>query len=344
MRVLLVKLSSLGDVVHSFPALTDAVRSIPGITIDWLVDEAFAPLARLHPAIDRVVALPIRRMKKTPRAAFGDLRDAMHRLRSVRYDVIIDAQGLVKSSVAARLARGGRRHGFSRATAREGVAALGYDVGHEIPEIEHMAVRIRRLFAAALGYPMPETPPEAGLDRARIAAIPAGRPYLVFIHGTTWPTKTWTVAGWRALAERADAAGRDVLLFAHGELERSRVEAIADGNAAVRRMPPGRLEKVIPILAGAEAVVTVDTGLGHLAAAFDLPTVGLYGPTNPGLTGLVGARIHECVGRLPCVPCEKSSCRIKPDFGEGPPCLADHPAETVWQALRELNPLLARSL
>ena len=336
MRVLLVKLSSLGDVVHSFPALTDAAAALPGITIDWVVDEAFAPLARLHPAIDRVIALPIRRMKKTPRAAFGDLRDALHRLRSVRYDAIIDAQGLVKSAIAGRLAHGGGRHGFDRATAREGMAALTYDVGHAIPEVEHMAVRIRRLFAAALGYPLPATPPDAGLDRVRIAAMPAGRPYLVFIHGTTWPTKTWTVAGWRALAARADAAGRDVLLFAHGDVERARVEAIAEGNAAVRRMPPGRLERIIPILAGAEAVVTVDTGLGHLAAAFDLPTIGLYGPTNPGLTGLVGARTMDFIGRLPCVPCEKSGCQLKPDFGEGPPCMDDHQPDAVWRALQAM--------
>ena len=109
MRVLLVKLSSLGDVVHSFPALTYAALAVPGIEIDWLVDEAFAPLARLHPAVRRVISLPLRRMKKTPRAAFGDFRDAMHQLRAVQYDVIIDAQGLVKSSVFARLARGGRR-------------------------------------------------------------------------------------------------------------------------------------------------------------------------------------------------------------------------------------------
>ncbi len=336
MRVLLVKLSSLGDVVHSFPALTDAARALPGVEIDWLVDEAFAPLARLHPAVREVIALPIRRMKKTPRAAFGDLRDALHRLRGKRYDVIIDAQGLVKSAIAGRLAHGGRRHGFSRETAREGLAAFTYHVGHDIPEVEHMAERIRRLFAASLGYPMPETAAEAGLDRASIAAVAAGRPYLVFIHGTTWPTKTWTVAGWRALAVQAAASGRDVLLFAQGDAERARVGAIADGLSGVHRMPPGRLEKVIPILAGADAVVTVDTGLGHLAAAFDLPTVGLYGPTNPGLTGLVGANIRECVGRLPCVPCEKTSCALKPDFGEGPPCLADHQPGEVWRAVQDL--------
>ncbi|SHG49562.1 heptosyltransferase-1 [Kaistia soli DSM 19436] len=344
MRVLLVKLSSLGDVVHSFPALTDAASAMPGLEIDWVVDEAFAPLARLHPAVNRVIQLPIRRMKKTPRAAFGDLRLAMHQLRATRYDLIIDAQGLWKSAIVGRLARGGRRHGFSRDTAREGTAALTYDVGHALPEVEHMATRIRRLFAAVLGYPMPQTPVDPGLDRGGVAARSASRPYIVLIHGTTWPTKTWTVEGWRSLAIQAGEAGLDVLLFAHGDKERARVDAIADGIPAARRLPPGRLEAVIPVIAGAEGVVTVDTGLGHLAAAFDLPTVGLYGPTNPGLTGLVGARAHEFIGRLPCVPCEKSSCAIRPDFGEGPPCLADHAPEAVWRALQKLNPNLVGRL
>ncbi len=113
----------------------------------------------------------------------------------------------MKSALAARLARGARRHGFSRATAREGMAALTYHVGHDIPEVEHMAVRIRRLFAASLGYPMPATPPDAGLDRVAIAGDAPQRPYVVLIHGTTWPTKTWTVEGWRAVAERAGELG-----------------------------------------------------------------------------------------------------------------------------------------
>ncbi|MBN9433102.1 MAG: lipopolysaccharide heptosyltransferase I [Bosea sp.] len=343
MRVLLVKLSSLGDVVHSFPALTDAARAVPGIAIDWLVDESFAPLARLHPAVETVIPLPIRRMKKKPFAALADFRAARRLLAARRYDVIIDAQGLMKSAFAARLAKGGRRHGFSRATAREGMAALTYHVGHDIPEVEHMAVRIRRLFAAALGYPMPVTAPDAGLDRAAIAGDPFSRPYVVLIHGTTWPTKTWTVEGWRVVAARAGELGLETVLFAHGPREEARVASIASGIDSVRVLPPGRLDALVPALAGASGVVTVDTGLGHLAAALDLPTIGLYGPTNPGLTGLVGARTHEFVGRLPCVPCERSRCALKPDFGEGPPCLADHAPADVFAELRKLIPSTAGS-
>ncbi|MCX5514932.1 lipopolysaccharide heptosyltransferase I [Kaistia algarum] len=328
MRVLLVKLSSLGDVVHSYPAVTDAAAAVPGIEIDWLVDEAFAPLARLHPSVRRVIALPIRRMKKQPRATFSDLRQRLAELRAERYDVLIDAQGLLKSAFAGRLARATTRHGFGRGSAREGMATLFYDRRHDIPETEHMAVRIRRLFAASLGYAIPASPPDAGLRYD--GGLPGdGRPYVVLIHGTSWKTKTWTREGWRDLAARLDAQGLDAVLFAHGAVENERVAAIAAGLGNVHILPPASIESLVPVLAGAAGVVTVDTGLGHLAAALALPTIGLYGPTNPGLTGLVGPNIAEIVSNRTCAPCEKANCAIRPDFGEGPPCLADQTAEAV---------------
>jgi heptosyltransferase-1 len=333
MRVLLVKLSSLGDVVHSFPAISDAAGAIPGLEIDWLVDEAFAPLARLHPAIRNVISLPIRRLKKAPRATFSEMRDRIGELRTTDYDVLIDAQGLVKSAIAGRFAKARRRHGFARGSAREGLATLTYDVGHDLPETEHMATRIRRLFAAALGYPMPPAEIWPVLPRG-VAQSPSRT--IVLVHGTSWKTKTWTAAGWHRLAALCAEEGFEIVLFAHGAVEEARVAQIAQGIDSIRRMPPSALEAVIPVLASASGVVTVDTGLGHLAAAFGIPTVGLYGPTNPGLTGLAGRHVTELVAHRPCAPCEQTQCRIQPDFGEGPPCLADHTGEQVWSALQKL--------
>lgn len=337
MRVLLVKLSSLGDVVHSYPAITDAAAALPGLEIDWLVDEAFAPLARLHPAVRRVIALPIRRLKKKPVETWPVLKARLAELRRERYDIVIDAQGLVKSAIAGRLARAGVRHGFARGSAREGAATLFYGARHEIPETEHMAIRIRRLFAAALGYAMPLTSPDAGLHVTE-SVRPDGpaRPYVVLVHGTSWKTKTWTRAAWRQLASDLDARGLDAVLFAHGAEETARVAELADGQGNVRVLPPLSVEALVPVLAGARAVVTVDTGLGHLAAAYGLPTVGLYGPTNPGLTGLVGPRVAEIVAHRPCAPCEKARCAIQPDFGEGPPCMADHGAPAVLARLEAM--------
>ncbi|QRG05446.1 lipopolysaccharide heptosyltransferase I [Xanthobacter dioxanivorans] len=334
MKVLLVKLSSLGDVVHTFPALTDARTAIPGLELDWAVEEAFAPVARLHPAVRNVITVPLRRLLRNPLAAFrgGEVARIRAALAAEPYDLVIDAQGLMKSAAVAALARG-PRHGFDRASARETAAALTYSRRHHVPEVEHMAVRIRKLFAAALGYGLEGRPADAGLRPAPVD----GAPYLVFLHGTTWPTKTWSLAGWRALADLAGAAGLEVVLFAHGPQERARADAIAEGLPQVRLLPPQTLETLAPVIAGAAGVVSVDTGLGHLAAACGVPTVGLYGPTDPRLTGLYGPRALELKARRPCAPCEKAVCRIAPETREGPPCLADIAAVEVWNALTRLR-------
>lgn len=336
MRVLLVKLSSLGDVVHTFPALTDALALVENLQLDWAVEEAFAPIARLHPAVRKVVVVPMRRLKRMP--FFGLLSaeaDAVRRaLAEEPYDVVIDAQGLMKSALIARLAQG-RRHGFDRESARESLASVIYHHRHRVPEVEHMAERIRKLFAAALGYSIEGRPLDTGL---RPAPLPDGDPpHLVFFHGTTWPTKTWTVAAWRDLAAVAEKAGHRVLLFTQGAAEEARVAAIAKGRPAVQPLPPQPLDTLVPLIASASGVVSVDTGLGHLSAAFGVPTVGLYGPTDPRLTGLVGARVRELVSKRSCAPCEKGRCRIAPETVEGPPCLADMAVKDVWRTLGELK-------
>lgn len=335
-KVLVVKLSSLGDVVHTFPAVTDALRAVPGLTLDWAVEEAFVPVVALHPGVRRIIPVPLRRLKKAPSTAWrsGEAKAVRAALRQERYDLVIDAQGLMKSALISLMAHG-RRHGFDRASAREGLASLTYGVGHHLPETEHMAMRLRRLFAAALGYSLDGLPEDAGLGPAGRA--PAGPPYWVFLHGTTWPTKTWTVRHWRELAVRADRAGRRVLIFAQGAAEEARAAAIAADLPGVELAPPTGLDRIAPLLAGAEAVVSVDTGLGHLAAALGVPTVGLYGPTNPRLTGLFGPKVLELKSMRPCAPCERQRCRIAPETVEGPPCLMDFQARDVWRSVSLLR-------
>lgn len=335
MKVLIVKLSSLGDVVHTFPAVTDATRRIPGLTIDWAVEEAFAPLVRLHPAVRRVIPIPMRRLRKSPIAGWRSPEGQAVRaaLAQERYDLVIDAQGLLKSAAIACFASG-PRHGFGRGSAREGLATFLYRRGHHIPETEHMALRIRKLFAAALGYGLEGLPIDAGLN---IAPAPADAPYLLLLHGTTWPTKTWTPTRWRELSKIAHDSGLETRLFAMGAEERARAEAIQRDMPWVRIEPPGAIDQLAPVIAGAEGVVGVDSGLGHLAAAIGVPTVGLYGPTNPRLTGLYGPKVLELRSFRPCAPCEKSRCKVAPHSVEGPPCMVDHAAHAAWRSLNVLR-------
>ncbi len=166
--------------VHTFPAVTDAARRVPGLVLDWAVEDAFVPLVKLHPAVRRAIPVPLRRLKKKPLAAFrsGEAQAVGAALKAERYDVVIDAQGLMKSA-AVGLFTHGRRHGFDRASAREGLASLTYAKGHHLPEREHMALRIRKLFAGALGYSLDGLEPDAGLAtaaaarRAALLGVPA---------------------------------------------------------------------------------------------------------------------------------------------------------------------------
>jgi heptosyltransferase I len=204
-RVLLVKLSSFGDVVHTLPAVTDAAEALPGVAIDWAVEPAFAPIARLHPGVARVIDVPLRRMKRGGGGRIATLRALGAALRAEHYDAIIDAQGLLKSAIVARLAQG-RAHGYARGRAREGLAALLYHHAHALPGDHHVIALTRALFAAALGYAMPAGSPRSGLDRAGIAEGQCTRE-VVLAHGTAWRDKLWPVTHWRALAAEVAARG-----------------------------------------------------------------------------------------------------------------------------------------
>jgi len=295
LRVLLIKTSSLGDVIHTLPALTDAARAIPGIQFDWVVEEGFAEIPAWHPAVARVIPLAIRRWRKhlwqTLRS--GEWRRFKARLGETRYDLVIDAQGLLKSAWLTRYVKAPVA-GLDRFSAREPIASRFYQRRYGVPREQHALERVRQLFAQALGYPLPAGLGDYGLNRAQLADA-AAQPYLLFLHGTTWPSKHWPEAYWRELAERLCAQGWAIRLPWGNETEKARAERIVAGleNAAV--LPKLNLAGVAKVIAGASACVAVDTGLGHLAAALDVPTISLYGPTLPGRVGAYGrSQVHLC--------------------------------------------------
>jgi heptosyltransferase-1 len=332
-RLLIVKTSSLGDVVHTFPALTDAAAALPGLVVDWAIEPAFAEIAALHPAVRRTIPVPLRSLRGP--AGWRALPDALRQLRAERYDAVIDAQGLLKSAAVALAARG-PRHGYDGESAREPAAALAYRRRHAVSRRLHAIERTRALFAATLGYPAPATPPDAGLA-GRFAAGPA-EPSVLVVHGTTWPTKHWPDAHWRALAALARADGYAVRVPSHGAAERARAEALAAEGAII--VPPGGLADMARAIAASAGVIAVDTGLAHLAAALGKPTVTLYGPTSAALTGARGAAAANLsVGKETCpnLPCLSRACLIAPERSAAPPCLEALAPEAVWAAFRELK-------
>jgi len=292
--LLFVKTSSLGDVVHNMPAITDVARLCPDARIAWIVEEAFAPLVQLHPLVDEVIPVATRRWRANilSPATWSEIGASMMTLRERDEDIVIDTQGLIRSALITKLVSG-TRHGYDAASIREPLASRFYDVTHTVSRALHAVDRNRALSALALGYEVPE-----GIDYglAQAEAAGAAHRYAVLLHGTSRPAKEWRESDWIGLGQFLRKEGvRVVLPFGNArEQERSQRlhEAIA-GSEIFERQP---LDKTAQLIAGASLVVGVDTGLLHLAAAYRVPLIGIYLATDPGLTGPRGAGAIEVIG------------------------------------------------
>lgn len=289
MRALVVKMSSLGDVIHTLPALTDAAAALPGIQFDWVVEEAFAEIPAWHPAVDRVIPVALRRWRKRPLRDFTgpEWRVARASLRDRSYDAVIDAQGLIKSAFISRLVPA-PRYGMDKATVRERLAALAYDHPVHVARDMHAVERTRVLFARALDYPLPDCRGDYGVDNTVAAKGVRHSPELLFFHGSARPEKLWSEDSWVALAGLVGEAGYRVWLPWGNEEEQERAKRIAGLADAAQLLPRQTLRELADKLQAVSGVVSVDTGLGHLSAVFAVPTVSLYGPTSTRLIGTYG--------------------------------------------------------
>ncbi|MBK9594745.1 MAG: lipopolysaccharide heptosyltransferase I [Rhodocyclales bacterium] len=285
--ILLVKTSSLGDVVHNLPVASDIRARFPGARIDWVVEEAFADIPRLHPAVRRVIPVAVRRWRRNLLAAatWGELREYRTAVRSERYDLVLDTQGLIKSALLARQVPG-RRAGYAAEAAREPLAARFYDDTYAIPGNLHAVERNRRLAAAALGYE-PNLPLDYGIAAEPLAAawLPAA-PYCVLLTASSRADKLWPEAGWLQLAAALNARGLACVLPGGSAEERERAARLAGGMAQAVAAPPMGIAELARLLAGARLVVGVDTGLSHIAAALGRLTFCLFAGSHPELTGV----------------------------------------------------------
>jgi heptosyltransferase-1 len=281
MHIALIKTSSMGDVIHALPVVTDIARALPEAEIDWVVEEAFAELPALHPSVGGIVPVAVRRWRRSPfaTATRREVAAVRRRLRDARYDLAIDLQGLVKSAWVARMT-GAPIAGFSRRCAREPLAAFAYRQPHDVDLSLHAIERLRALAGAALGY-APQGLPSFGLSVPRdpVPGIPA-RPYAMLLHATSRADKQWPDPHWLALIAALSRRGMVAALPWGSRSERERAERLAaeaDGEALV--LPRLSLRQCAAALAGAQLVVGVDTGLTHLAAALEAPTVALFAAT-----------------------------------------------------------------
>ena len=349
MRVLIVKISSLGDIIHTLPAVTDAHMAHKDLVFDWVVEENFAEVPGWHPAVDKIIPVAIRRWRRSLLKTYlnHEFRAFRNALQGVHYDLVIDAQGLIKSGIISRLSRG-LTIGLSNRTIREPLATMFYNKVYSVPFTEHAVDRVRQLFSRALQYSYDKDIVDYGIDINRIAGTSTEpkTKQVVFLHGTTWSTKHWPEFYWRHLAHIATESGYKVLIPWGDTREKNRAEFIAKNNDMVTVLDKQTLSGLAQYIHASSGVIAVDTGLGHLAAALSRPTVSLYGPTNPGLSGTFGDKQLHLNSNLNCAPCVKKVCGysgpgVTDEFDDQPfavipPCFSSHKPENVWHQFEKL--------
>lgn len=323
MKVLIVKLSSLGDVVHSLPVVQDLLAALPGVQIDWVLEPSFAPVLTPVRGLHRVIPCALRRWRKSfwTAATRAEWRAFSTDLQRDAYDAVLDLQGLTKSAMVARLARlqpGGQRYAMANRTDGSGYEAPTRwvaDVAIALPTHIHAVARGRTFAARALGY-TPVTTPDFGLDQALEPSdiAPAAihtkaqgeRPCVAFIHGTSRADKEWPISHWVALGQRVESAGSRVAL-AHGSAsELATSQAIAAQLSQAIVWPMLRLNELTAALEGCQGAVGVDSGVSHIAVALNLAHVQIYNfdtawRTGPDPVGSGGRQVSVFAQPAPSV-------------------------------------------
>ena len=290
MKVCVIKTSSMGDVIHTLPALTDAQKAIPSLSIDWVVEENFAEIPRWHSAVNQIIPIALRRWRKSPFSiqTRNEWKNYRTLLQAENYDAVIDAQGLIKSALFATRFAQGVKHGYDRQSIREPLASFFYDKKYAISYQQHAVERIRQLFAQSLGYELPQVQGDYGIARHFLHQT-SEKNYVVFIHSTTRADKHWKESEWQKLIEKITALSDCEIHLPWGnEQEKARAERLVQVDSKVIVLPKLTLTELAKQLANAKAVVSVDTGLAHLTAALDKPNITLYGATDPKLIGCYG--------------------------------------------------------
>ena len=296
-KILLVKLSSLGDIVHTLPVVQDMLATMPDAQIDWVVEKAFAPLLTQVDGIHRIIPCELRRWRKSFWSAQTrtEWRAFKADLQKDSYDVVLDLQGLTKSAVVARLARlaaRGKRYAMANQTDGSGYEAPTRwvaDVAIELEPHIHAVARARRLTASALDYSaeLPEKMPDFGLKvkKSQLIRAQAAPETIAFIHGSSRQDKTWPLQNWVELGERLAANGYQVALVHGNAQELATSQAIAAQLASSIVLPLLSLDALTLELATCQGAIGVDSGVSHIAAALGLPLVQIYNFDTAWRTG-----------------------------------------------------------
>ena len=345
MRILIIKTSSMGDVIHTLPAITDLAHAYPNAQIDWVVEEGFTTLSHIHPAVDKVIPIALRRWRRNLNMrTLREIKVFIANLRQYKYDYVIDAQGLLKSAVLTRLVRldkssHAQSHGYDKYSIRGKYISWLYQRKYQISKQQHAVYRIKKLFSAIFNYTY-STKVDYGIDASKLVMDQSKTqqdPYLVFLHCTTWESKKWPVNYWQKLIQIVNHNGYKVRLSSGNQQELLQSHEIANiPGTDVLVMEPQSIDSLIQVLAHSSGVVCVDTGLGHLAAALKKPGVGLYGATDARLTSILAESFKNLQSQFECSPCLLRNCKFDNSQSSLAPCYIELNPELVWTSLEGL--------
>jgi heptosyltransferase I len=314
MKILLVKTSSLGDVIHCLPVIHDIHAHFPNAQIDWVVEESFVDIPRLHKGVNQVITIAMRRWKKQllsqrlwikTRAEIATFKEL---IKQNQYDAIIDTQGLLKSALIMRYANG-VKHGYDKNSIREPIASWFYDKTYNISYNQHAVTRNRTLCAMSMGYETPINAPNYGITPTNDASanlmdiglqacsqmLESGRAYIIALHGTSRDSKLWPVENWVNLGRELTKQNLNFALPWASDAELARAQQIASQLENASVLPKLSIAQIATVISRAKAAIGVDTGLSHLAAALNIPTIAIYTDTNPALTGVMGGAFKPAI-------------------------------------------------
>ncbi len=299
LKHLIIKTSSLGDVVHMLPAITDAATMVPNISFDWVVEKGFAEIPAWHPSIKKVISVEIRKwrkqlLKQTTRTEFKAFKTD---IQQTQYEKVIDSQGLIKSAFIARYAKG-ERWGYDKNSITESLASNLYHHTVAVPFKEHAVTRNRLILAKTLGYSIETLELDYGIasnpsfqneitNLSETFDIP--NRYIIALHGTSRKDKEWPIEHWDRFIKVVEATNTSVLLPWGNKEEQARANALAEKNNKTFVLPRSSLTTLAGLIQNASAVIGMDTGLMHVAAAFNKKGIALYPATQPELTGVLSA-------------------------------------------------------
>lgn len=303
MRILLMKTSSLGDVIHNLPAVSDIRRHFPDATVDWCVEENFAEIPHLHPGVSKIIPVALRRWRKNllSRSTWQEIAAFRRELQAAPYDLVIDTQGLAKSALLTSMANGPVA-GYTADSAREPLAARFYQQKFAVSRTAHAVSRNRQLTALALNFEDDSAPDYGITARSTVGDwLPTGK-YAVLLSATSRDDKLWPESHWIELGRALHACGWRAVFPGGSAPEMLRAAHLATAIPDAIAAPRLKLGELASLLANAQAVIGVDTGLTHLAVALNTPTIALYTATDPGLTGVFGRGFHRNLGGKGQIP------------------------------------------